>query len=141
MGSNFLSLAQLRNDVRIFSTPSLTVIHGGKGTENNSASDRNKIEIRDTRYVGLPVNNYGNANSSTQLQEIEAKTEMKIKNPRIKLRDKSIENSRGTIFMSVEVSAENLMKPRQMFMKGRTCRAKRPGLQVPTLQLTIRKLW
>ena len=100
------SLAQLRNDVRIFSTPSLTVIHGGKGTENNSASDRNKIEIRDTRYVGLPVNNYGNANSSTQLQEIEAKTEMKIKNPRIKLRDKSIENSRGTIFMSVEVSAE-----------------------------------
>ena len=60
MGPN-LFLAKLRNDVRIFSTPSLTVIHGGKGTENNSASDRNRIEIGDTRYVGLPTYNYGNA--------------------------------------------------------------------------------
>ena len=55
------SLAKLRNDVRIFSTPSLTVIHGGKGTENGSASDRNKIEMGDTRYVGLPTYNYGNS--------------------------------------------------------------------------------
>ena len=103
------SLAKLRNDVRIFSTPSLTVIHGGKGTENGSASDRNKIEMGDTRYVGLPTYNYGNS-GPPQIQEINAKTSMTIKNPRIKLGDKdknaSDPNARGTIFMSVEVAAE-----------------------------------
>lgn len=99
------SLAKLRNDVRIFSTPSLTVIHGGKGTENNSASDRNKIEIRDTRYV-VTRGATGVGQDVTNLQEIEAKTEMKIKNPRIKLGNNTEDDSKGTIFMSVEVSAE-----------------------------------
>ena len=99
------SLAKLRNDVRIFSTPSLTVIHGGKGTENNSASDRNRIEIGDTRYVGLPTYNYGNA-GPPNIQEINAKTSMIIKNTRIKLGDKDSNGSKGTIFMSIEVSAE-----------------------------------
>ena len=104
------SLAKLRNDVRIFSTPSLTVIHGGKGTENGSASDRNKIEMGDTRYVGLPTYNYGNSGPQ-QIQELNAKTSMTIKNPRIKLGDKNASDpndpdARGTIFMSVEVAAE-----------------------------------
>ena len=66
---------------------------------------------------------------------------MKIKNPRIKLRDKSIENSRGTIFMSVEVSAEKFDETTANVYEGQNLPGKRPGLQVPTLQLTIRKLW
>jgi type II secretory pathway component GspD/PulD (secretin) len=118
------SLAKLRNDVRIFSTPSLTVIHGGKGTENNSASDRNKIEIRDTRYVGLPGVT-GTGQGDTRLEEIEAKTEMKIKNPRIKLRDKSVKDSRGTIFMSVEVSAEKFDETTANVYEGQTLPGKK----------------
>jgi len=118
------SLAKLRNDVRIFSTPSLTVIHGGKGTENNSASDRNKIEIRDTRYV-VTRGTTGPGADVTNLQEIEAKTEMKIKNPRIKLGDKTIKNSRGTIFMSVEVSAEKFDETTSNVFEGQNLPGKK----------------
>ena len=101
------SLASERNDVRIFSTPSLTVIHGGKGTENKTG-DRNKIAIKDTRYVGITsiYDTRGSSDSSAGIREIEAKTEMIIKNPRIKLKDENKAEGRGTIFMSVEVSAE-----------------------------------
>ena len=118
------SLAKLRNDVRIFSTPSLTVIHGGKGTENNSASDRNKIEIRDTRYV-VTRGSTGVGADVTNLQEIEAKTEMKIKNPRIKLGDKTIKDSRGTIFMSVEVSAEKFDETTSNVFEGQNLPGKK----------------
>ena len=62
--SQIFSLASQRNDIRIFSTPSITVIHGGKGGGEDGAKGTSKIQIRDRRSVGLPTaNNYGNQNT------------------------------------------------------------------------------
>lgn len=109
------SLASERKDVRIFSTPSITVIHGGGDSEEKSGSGKSKISILDTRSVG--TYDYGsNVNSrvdrndpSSSLTDRTAKTELAISNPRIRktIRDennKVIE--RGTVFMSVQVIAE-----------------------------------
>ena len=126
------SLASLRSDVRIFSTPSLTVIHGGKGTEKSGT--RNKIEIRDTRYVAVEATNIG---QEDRILPIEAKTEMIIKDPRIKLGKNMDVNStieeklsdnekrRGTIFMSVEVSAEKFDEAGANVYKGQTLPGKK----------------
>ena len=110
--SQIFSLASQRNDIRIFSTPSITVIHGGKGGGEDGAKGTSKIQIRDRRSVGLPTaNNYGNQNTvnSGGIQNLDAITELSIDNPRIRktIRD---ENGNlvelGTVFMSVNVTAE-----------------------------------
>jgi type II secretory pathway component GspD/PulD (secretin) len=110
--SQIFSLASQRNDIRIFSTPSITVIHGGKGGGEDGAKGTSKIQIRDRRSVGLPTaNNYGNQNTvnSGGIQNLDAITELSIDNPRIRktVRD---ENGNllelGTVFMSVNVTAE-----------------------------------
>ena len=46
------SMASERKDVRIFSTPSITVIHGGGEDEDGGGSGKSKIQIMDTRSVG-----------------------------------------------------------------------------------------
>jgi general secretion pathway protein D len=110
--SQIFSLASQRNDIRIFSTPSITVIHGGKGGGEDGAKGTSKIQIRDRRSVGLPTaNNYGNQNTvnSGGIQNLDAITELSINNPRIRktVRDENgnlVE--RGTVFMSVNVTAE-----------------------------------
>ena len=48
-----------------------------------------------------------------------------IKNPRIKLRDKSVKDSRGTIFMSVEVSAEKFDETTANVYEGQTLPGKK----------------
>lgn len=110
--SQIFSLASQRNDIRIFSTPSITVIHGGKGGGEDGAKGTSKIQIRDRRSVGLPnANYYGNQNTvnSGGIQSLDAITELSIDNPRIRktVRD---ENGNllelGTVFMSVNVTAE-----------------------------------
>ena len=110
--SQIFSLASQRNDIRIFSTPSITVIHGGRGVGEEGGTGTSKIQIRDRRSVGLPTaNNYGNQNTvnSGGIQNLDAITELSINNPRIRktVRDENgnlVE--RGTVFMSVNVTAE-----------------------------------
>ena len=110
--SQIFSLASQRNDIRIFSTPSITIIHGGSSSSKEGSTGTSKIQIRDRRSVGLPTaNNYGNQNTvnSGGIQNLDAITELSIDNPRIRktIRD---ENGNlvelGTVFMSVNVTAE-----------------------------------
>ena len=109
------SLASQRKDVRIFSTPSITVIHGGGEDSDTKGSGKSKIQIMDTRSIGLPRYydgsrpNPASQEEPNQLTNRTAKTELSIQNPRIRktVRD---ENGKiqelGTIFMSVAITAE-----------------------------------
>ena len=103
--NQIFSLASSREDVRIFSTPSITVSHGG----NEGNKGDSYIEIKDERKVGLPgaVTSNGNYGSS-DLKTLEARTRLDILNPRIRktIRDEngSIVEA-GTVFMSVVVEA------------------------------------
>ena len=108
--NQIFSLASQRDDVRIFSTPSLTVSHGGRGAGEDRGSSDSKIVITDTRTVGLPSVNYGdNQRSDSGLKDRTARTELHIANPRIR---KTVRDSRGniiergTVFVSVTVTAE-----------------------------------
>ena len=110
--SQIFSLASQRNDIRIFSTPSITVIHGGRGVGEEGGTGTSKIQIRDRRSVGLPTaNNYGNQNTvnSGGIQNLDAITELSIDNPRIRKTQRDENGNlveRGTVFMSVNVTAE-----------------------------------
>ena len=44
--------ASERNDVRIFSTPSITVIHGGGEDDEKGGSKSSKIQIKEQRHFG-----------------------------------------------------------------------------------------
>ena len=108
--NQIFSLASQRDDVRIFSTPSLTVSHGGKGAGEDGGSSDSKIVITDTRTIGLPSVNYGdNQRSDSGLKDRTARTELHIANPRIR---KTVRDNRGniiergTVFVSVTVTAE-----------------------------------
>ncbi len=109
------SMASQRKDVRIFSTPSITVIHGGGDADEKSGAGKSKIQILDTRSVG--TYNYGyNGNGrtdpndpSSSLTDRTAKTELAISNPRIrktKVNPETGEIELGTVFMSVQITAE-----------------------------------
>ena len=106
--NQIFSLASKREDVRIFSTPSITVSHGeqqdGKGGDSY-------IRISDERSIGLPGVTMSNGQTSQpNVDKLKASTELRVSNPRIRktIRDpqtgKIIE--RGTVFMSVTVMAE-----------------------------------
>ena len=106
--NQIFSLASSREDVRVFSTPSITVSHG----EQDSGEGRGEsyIKISDERSVGLPGVALGNGQTSqSEIQKLRASTELRIANPRIRktIRD---ENGtileRGTVFMSVTVHAD-----------------------------------
>ena len=108
--NQIFSLASQRDDVRIFSTPSLTVSHGGRGAGEDRGASDSKIVITDTRTVGLPSVNYGdNQRSDSGLKDRTARTELHIANPRIR---KTVRDpmgnviERGTVFVSVTVTAE-----------------------------------
>jgi general secretion pathway protein D len=109
------SMASERKDVRIFSTPSITVIHGGGDADEKSGAGKSKIQILDTRSVG--TYNYGYSGTgrtdpndpSSSLTDRTAKTELAISNPRIrktKINPETGELELGTVFMSVQVTAE-----------------------------------
>ena len=97
-----------RNDVRVFSTPSLMVTHNAPDV---------RIQINEERYIVVPQQygyNAGQPNgvreSNADLTTINAKTELEIKKPKIGLPIYSDDNktiiSPGSVFMEVEVSAE-----------------------------------
>ena len=107
--NQIFGLASQRNDVRIFSTPSLTISHGGAGGEEG-AKGGSMISISDSRSIGLPSVNYGNNQmSESGLKDKTATTQLKIENPRIRktVRDKNGNVlERGTVFMSVTVKTQ-----------------------------------
>lgn len=120
--------ASERNDVRIFSTPSITVIHGGGEEGEKGGGQKSKIQIKDIRSVGHGYRSVAGSDNtgeypdrdSGRISDREAITELVIQNPRIRKstylevngttvvdeNNKPIVDQRGTIFMSVEVTAE-----------------------------------
>jgi len=128
--NQIFSLASQREDVRIFSTPSITVSHGKdknapltsesngqqQGTQNEGpveGSDDKEgsvIEIIDERSIGLPGVTMANGQTSQpNIQKITAVTSLKVFKPRIR---KTVRDSdgrvieRGTVFMTIEVIAQ-----------------------------------
>ena len=106
--NQIFSLASKREDVRIFSTPSITVSHG---EQQNSKGGDSYIRISDERSIGLPGVTMSNGQTSQpNVDKLKASTELRVSNPRIRktVRDpitgKVLE--RGTVFMSVTVMAE-----------------------------------
>ena len=125
--NQIFSLASQREDIRIFSTPSITISHGkekgkvvtsggssgssGGGTEGSQGKNQpSSIEIFDERNIGLPGVTMANGQTSQpNIQKLIAKTSVEILHPRIRktVRDSSgriIE--RGTVFMSIIVNLQ-----------------------------------
>jgi len=97
------SVASERNDVRIFSTPSIMVSHNAEAVH---------IKIEDERSVVIPTY-AGNLNTTEtsntgQREKITASTELEIKKPKIGLSVLNEQNQSvpGSIFMEVKVKAE-----------------------------------
>ncbi len=106
--NQIFALSSNREDVRIFSTPSITVSHGQKG--KSGGTGKSYIEINDERRVGLPgVTSPNGQTTQPNLDSIKAKTRLEVNNPRIRktIRDEDgniVEL--GTVFMSITVTAE-----------------------------------
>ncbi|MDA7823845.1 hypothetical protein N9A58_09685 [Opitutales bacterium] len=116
------ALSSERNDVRIFSTPSLMVSHNAPEVH---------ILIEDERNIVVPT--YGTYSSTEntntgQRDQITAKTELQIKKPKIGL-PRFDENgtmvSRGSIFMEVEVKAEKFDETQSNTYAGQSLPAKK----------------
>jgi len=97
------SVASERNDVRIFSTPSIMVSHNAEAVH---------IKIEDERSVVIPTY-AGNLNTTEtsntgQREKITDYTELEIKKPKIGLSVLNEQNQTvpGSIFMEVKVKAE-----------------------------------
>jgi len=116
------ALSAERNDVRIFSTPSLMVSHNAPEVH---------ILIEDERNIVVPT--YGNYSSSEntntgQRDQITAKTELNIKKPKIGLPsfdENGLMTSRGSIFMEVEVKAEKFDETQSNSYAGQSLPAKK----------------
>ena len=109
--NQIFSLASKREDVRIFSTPSITVSHGEQQKKSGGSGGDSYIRISDERSIGLPGVTMNNGQTSQpNVDKLKASTELRVSNPRIRktVRDpitgKILE--RGTVFMSVTVMAE-----------------------------------
>lgn len=117
------ALSSERNDVRIFSTPSLMVSHNAPEVH---------IKIEDERNIIVPTY-YGNVNTTQgsntgQRDQITARTELQIKKPKIGLPQYD-ENgtlvSRGSIFMEVEVKAEKFDETKSNTFQDQSLPAKK----------------
>jgi general secretion pathway protein D len=122
------SMASERQDVRIFSTPSITVIHGGGDADEKSGAGKSKIQILDTRQIGTYSRSSTNLEDSSSLRDIVAKTELAISNPRIrktKINPETGELELGTVFMSVLVTAEKFDETNTNTYEGQVIPAKK----------------
>ena len=130
MWGQIFSMASQRKDVRIFSTPSITVIHGGGDADEKSGAGKSKIQILDTRPVGTYSRNYSGTDTGDEstLRDIVAKTELAISNPRIrktKINPETGEVELGTVFMSVLVTAEKFDDTNTNTYEGQSLPAKK----------------
>ena len=118
------ALSSERNDVRIFSTPSLMVSHNAPEVH---------ILIEDERNIVVPTYGYGSTTSGDvsntgQRDQITAKTELQIKKPKIgmpQIDENGTIISRGSIFMEVEVKAEKFDETQSNTYQGQSLPAKK----------------
>ena len=118
------ALSAERNDVRIFSTPSLMVSHNAPEVH---------IKIEDERNIIVPTY-YGNVNTTQgsntgQRDQITARTELQIKKPKIapQLDENGSVISRGSIFMEVEVKAEKFDETKSNTFRTSLYRPRKSG--------------
>ena len=117
------ALSSERNDVRIFSTPSLMVSHNAPEVH---------ILIEDERNIVIPTY-YGNTStdgtsSTGNAEKITAKTSLEIKKPKIGLPlidENGTIISQGSIFMEVEVKAEKFDETQSNTYQGQSLPAKK----------------
>ena len=117
------ALSSERNDVRIFSTPSLMVSHNAPEVH---------ILIEDERNIVVPTY-YGNVSTTEgsntgQRDQITAKTELQIKKPKIGMPlydENGTLLSRGSIFMEVEVKAEKFDETQSNTYQGQSLPGKK----------------
>lgn len=117
------ALSSERNDVRIFSTPSLMVSHNAPEVH---------ILIEDERNIVVPTF-YGNVSTTEgsntgQRDQITAKTELQIKKPKIGMPlydENGTLVSRGSIFMEVEVKAEKFDETQSNTYQGQSLPGKK----------------
>jgi type II secretory pathway component GspD/PulD (secretin) len=118
------ALSSERNDVRIFSTPTLSFAHN---------SPEVHILIEDERNIVIPT--YSGYNTGTdggtstgQQSKITAKTSLEIKKPKIgmpKVDENGTIISPGSIFMEVEVKAEKFDETQSNTYQGQSLPAKK----------------
>ena len=117
------ALSSERNDVRIFSTPSLMVSHNAPEVH---------ILIEDERNIVISTY-YGNTStdgtsSTGNAEKITAKTSLEIKKPKIGLPlidENGTIISQGSIFMEVEVKAEKFDETQSNTYQGQSLPAKK----------------
>jgi general secretion pathway protein D len=118
------ALSSERNDVRIFSTPTLSFAHN---------SPEVHILIEDERNIVIPT--YSGYNTGTdggtstgQQSKITAKTSLEIKKPKIgmpQIDENGTIISPGSIFMEVEVKAEKFDETQSNTYQGQSLPAKK----------------
>ena len=118
------ALSSERNDVRIFSTPTLSFAHN---------SPEVHILIEDERNIVIPT--YSGYNTGTdggtstgQQSKITAKTSLEIKKPKIgmpKVDENGTIISPGSIFMEIEVKAEKFDETQSNTYQGQSLPAKK----------------
>jgi len=117
------ALSSERNDVRIFSTPTLSFAHNSPDVH---------ILIEDERNIVIPTY-YGNTStdggtSTGQQSKITAKTSLEIKKPKIGMPlidENGTILSPGSIFMEVEVKAEKFDETQSNTYQGQSLPAKK----------------
>ncbi len=115
--SQIFSVASERNDVRIFSTPSIMVSHNAESVH---------IKIEDERNVVIPtiygnLNSGGDSSNAGQRDPITASTELEIKKPKIGLStvdEDTNETLPGSIFMEVTIKAEKFDETQSNVYQG-----------------------
>lgn len=115
------SLSSERNDVRIFSTPSLMVSHNAPEVH---------ILIEDERSIVIPSTYSGNTGATTggSLEKFTAKTSLEIKKPKIGLPlmdENGTIIKKGSIFMEVEVKAEKFDETQSNTYEGQSAPGKK----------------
>ena len=118
------ALSSERNDVRIFSTPSLSFAHNSPDVHILIEDERNIVI---PTYSGYNTGSEGTSNTGQQ-SKITAKTSLEIKKPKIGLPQVD-ENgtiiSPGSIFMEVEVKAEKFDETQSNTYQGQSLPAKK----------------
>ena len=117
------ALSSERNDVRIFSTPTLSFAHNSPDVH---------ILIEDERNIVIPTY-YGSTSteggsSTGQQSKITAKTSLEIKKPKIgmpQIDENGTIVSPGSIFMEVEVKAEKFDETQSNTYQGQSLPAKK----------------
>jgi len=135
--NQIFSLASKREDVRIFSTPSITVSHGEQ--KHRSGGD-SYIRISDERSIGLPGVTMSNGQTSQpNVDKLLASTELRVSNPRIRKTVRDPETGeiieRGTVFISVTVMAEKFDTTTSNTYEGQSLPSKKGRTAVTDLAI------